>query len=176
LSWLLETMAYVASETYTSTSAPIQYAAVRAFRGGTDIQSYLLHARRILSALGQSLCARLKEAGVRVKAPEGAFYLFADFGLFAGALRKAGITTSALLCEKLLEDTGVAILPGSAFGRAPEELTARIAYVDFDGAQSLLASEALPLEKPLDEHFLATNCGDILCAADRIAEWLESYR
>ena len=36
LRWLLDAMANVASETYTSTSAPIQYAAVRAFQGGLN--------------------------------------------------------------------------------------------------------------------------------------------
>ena len=34
LGWLLDAMAVVASETYTSTSAPIQFAAVTAFEGG----------------------------------------------------------------------------------------------------------------------------------------------
>lgn len=176
LRWLLETMAYVASETYTSTCAPIQYAAVRAFRGGTQIENYLTHARRILSALGQELWHRLKEAGVRVQAPEGAFYLFADFRPFARVLRREGIRTSEHLCEKLLEDTGVAVLPGSAFMRAQEEFTARIAYVNFDGARALLASEAIPLEKPLEGQFLQTHCADMLTAVDRIVEWLEKYR
>ena len=37
LNWLLEAMAAVASETFTSTSAPIQYAAIRAFKGVKDI-------------------------------------------------------------------------------------------------------------------------------------------
>ena len=176
LRWLLETMAYVASETYTSTSAPIQYAAVRAFRGGIQIENYLTHARRVLSALGNLLWRRLRDAGVRVNPPEGAFYLFADFRPFARALRKAGIRTSADMCEKLLEDTGVALLPGSSFMRAPEEFTARIAYVDFDGARALVASEAIPLKNRLDEQFLATFCAGMLEAADRLVGWLESYR
>lgn len=38
LSWLLDAMASIARETFTSTSAPIQYAAVRAFKGGVDIE------------------------------------------------------------------------------------------------------------------------------------------
>ena len=45
--------------------------------------------------------------------------------------------------EKLLEETGVAILPGSAFGRPETELTARMAYVDFDGAKMLTALQKL---------------------------------
>jgi len=174
LGWLLETMAYVASETYTSTSAPIQYAAVRAFRGGIRIENYLKHTRRILGEVGNALYQRLNEAGVSVKRPHGAFYLFADFRGFASRLRKAGMRTSDALCERLLEDTGVAILPGHAFGRDPEEMTARIAYVDFDGARALLASESVPPGETLGDEFLSTYCGNILDAADTIARWLEA--
>ena len=76
LRWLLQAMASVASETYTSTSAPIQYAAVRAFEGGTEIEHYLWQSRRILAALGQWIAAQLNAAGVRTLAPAGGFYLF----------------------------------------------------------------------------------------------------
>lgn len=48
--WLLDKMACVASETYTSVCAPIQYAAVPAFKGGVYIEKYLWHVRRILAA------------------------------------------------------------------------------------------------------------------------------
>jgi len=44
LSWLKDAMTTFASETYTSVSAPIQYAAIRAFRGGAEIDHYLLLA------------------------------------------------------------------------------------------------------------------------------------
>ena len=37
LAWLEQSVAVVASESFTSTSAPIQYAAVRAFEGGEEI-------------------------------------------------------------------------------------------------------------------------------------------
>ncbi|MBU3914035.1 aminotransferase class I/II-fold pyridoxal phosphate-dependent enzyme, partial [bacterium] len=52
LMWLQEAMASIASETFTSTSAPIQYAAIRAFKGGVMLERYLAHSRRILSKLG----------------------------------------------------------------------------------------------------------------------------
>lgn len=38
-------MAVMASETFTSTSAPIQYAAVKAFEGGYEIDNYLRRTR-----------------------------------------------------------------------------------------------------------------------------------
>ncbi len=140
LHWLLDAMANVASETYTSTSAPIQYAAVRAFSGGAEIEAYLEQARGILSALGGYAARKLREAGVVVDTPQGAFYLFPDFSGGAERLRERGVTTSKELCSRLLEDTGVAILPGVNFGRPEDELTARIAYVDFDGAGAQAAA------------------------------------
>ena len=48
LDWLATAMAAVASETYTSVSAPIQHAAIRAFEGDAEIEQYLWQIRRIL--------------------------------------------------------------------------------------------------------------------------------
>ncbi len=172
LRWLLDAMAVVASETYTSTSAPIQYAAVVAFRGGLVIEQYLWRVRRILAALADALRERLLACGARVEAPAGAFYLFPDFSPFAERLGARGIGTSATLCARLLEETGVAMLPGSAFGRPPEELSARIAYVDFDGSRALAAAEVLPPDWPIDKAFLERYCGRTLAAVDRLCSWL----
>lgn len=172
LRWLLDAMATVASETYTTTSAPIQYAAVHAFRGGMRIERYLTSARKILAALGAACRRRLVAAGVDVLEPEGGFYLFPDFSAHSEALRARGVRTSAELARRLLDEAGVALLPGSDFGRPREELTLRIAYVDFDGAKALASLEARPLDAPIDEHFLAVHCHSVLQGVDRICTWL----
>jgi len=172
LHWLRDALAAVASETFTSTSAPIQYAAVRAFQPDGELDRYLLQARRILRSLGRRLTASIKLTGAEVVAPEGAFYLFPRFKRMSAKLRARGIRTSGDLCEQLLEDTGVAILPGSDFGRPPHELTARIAYVDFDGARALEAASAVPAAEELSEEFLCRHCGDTLEAVDRLCSWI----
>ena len=171
LRWLQDAMANVASETFTSTSAPIQYAAVRAFSGGSEIEAYLHHSRQILKALGRRLVARLEQGGINVQAPSGAFYLFPDFSPGVERLRRRGIASSSQLCEALLEDTGVAILPGSNFGRPDGELTARIAYVNFNGARALAMAKLAPADKPLDEEFLRNCCRGVLRAIDLICDW-----
>lgn len=173
LDWLLETMAAVASETYTSVSAPIQYAAICAFNGGVLIERYLCHARRILALLGNQCSQILTEAGIRVHAPEGGFYLFIDFTAMAEQLAEQGIKTSKTLCDHLLEETGVAILPGSAFERPRNELTARLAYVDFDGAKALAASELTPLDKPLPDNFTQIYCWTVIEAVKKIVDWIK---
>jgi len=171
---LLAAMTSLASETFTSTSAPIQYAAVRAFEGGHGLEVYLAHARRVLAALGRWAAARLRAAGARVLDPEGGFYLFPDFGALAERLAARGIRGSAELARRALEDTGAAFLPGREFGRPAEELTARLAYVDFDGAEALQASEQRPWSIPIDETFLRVHGHRTVCAIERLCEWLEA--
>jgi aspartate aminotransferase len=75
------------------------------------------------------------------------------------------------LCRRLLEDTGVALLPGSAFGRPEQELTARMAFVDFDGARALAAAEQMALDKEIDETFLREYCGKVLTAVELLTAW-----
>lgn len=174
LSALSNAMATVASETFTATSAPIQYAAVKAFKGGMEIERYLWNARKILKALGIKIHGLLSDSGIECPVPEGAFYLFPNFRNYADKLRVKNICTSKDLTAKLLEETGAALLPGSVFGRPPEELTARLAYVDFDGARALAAAETISPEESLPEDFISLYCSNILEGTQRIVSWVKS--
>lgn len=176
LGWMLDAMVAVASETYTSTSAPIQYAAVRAFKSSADIDDYRRHTRRILSALGRLCAEKLRRAGARVAEPQGGFYLFPDFSDMSDKMAAAGITTSKELCRRALDETGVAILPGSDFARPAGELTARIAYVDFNGARALEESRRIPPDNPLDDAFTNEFCRPALTGIERLCDWVDSFR
>jgi aspartate aminotransferase len=171
LRWLQDAMAIVASETYTATSAPIQYAAITAFNGSEKIDQYLKLSRRILKVIAKVLTEKLDKMHITFPRPEGAFYLFTNFEFYKEKLAAREIYTSVELCEQLLEDTGIAILPGSDFGRQPEELTARFAYVDFDGAEALKAAALIP-EGGLDKTFVNTHCAKLVEAFDKLEEWL----
>jgi aspartate aminotransferase len=166
-------MAAVASETYTSTCAPIQYAAVKAFQGGIRMERYLWNVRRILRALGIWVSERLSQAEVTVAPPVGAFYVFLDFARLAERLAARGLRTSDAVCRSLFEETGVALLPGTSFCRPPHELTARLAYVDFDGTRALAAAETLPRDLEIDRLFLETYASCVLAGVDRLCEWVE---
>jgi aspartate aminotransferase len=71
-----------------------------------------------------------------------------------------------------LADAGAALLPGAAFARLEEEFTARLAYVDFDGACALAASENVPLQKELPADFTQQWCGRVLRGVERIVDWI----
>ena len=173
LHWLLEPMSTVASETYTATSAPIQYAAVRAYEQDEELEDYLHQSRRVLRTLARTLSDKLRLAQVLHPKPEGAFYLFADFENHRSLLESKGITTSTGLCQRLLEETGVAVLPGSNFGRPESELTARMAFVDFDGEKVLQAASQVPAGQPLGEPFLRAHTPKVVEAIERVCEWVD---
>ena len=69
------------------------------------------------SARRQLVSERLASIpGVRIDAPAGAFYAFPD----VSAITQAAGITAAQLASKLLQEYGVALLPGTAFGAAGE--------------------------------------------------------
>ena len=174
LHWLMHAMATVASETYTSVSAPIQYAAIQAFLCGSEIEHYLSHVRKILSLLGNETAAILKAGNINVNNPTGGFYLFLDFTPLTEKLAAKGITSGSILCDRLLNECGVAILPGIDFNRPEQELTARLSYVDFDGAKALSASYTIALHEKLPDDFLQQYCGNVIEAAKIMVEWTNS--
>lgn len=174
LRWLLDAMAIVASETFTSTSAPIQYAAVSAFQPDAVIDRYLYNAQRILRIIGRTVHSRLEEMRIFAPKPQGGFYLFPNFYYYREKLLKRGVHNSQELCNQLLEDTGVALLPSFDFGRPSEELTARLSYVDFDGEQALHCAEKDYPDKALDSKFVERCAPNLLEAMNRIEAWLSS--
>ena len=104
--------------------------------------------------------------------PEGGFYLFLDFTPLVDVLARRGIKDSTGLCERLLMETGVAILPGVVFGRPSGELTARLSYVNFDGAKALAHSETIPLHLDLPQDFIPKICEETLAGTWAIVDWL----
>lgn len=162
---LQDALVGLGSETYSCASAPIQVAALTAYELDAMLHDHLARQRRILHAIGMAVYGALAGGGIRVHPPQGGFYLLVDFSSFADSLHQRGISTDAQLCDRLLDETGVALLPGSAFGMPAEELTARLAYVDFDGAAALAAAAAI-------EALLDPFAGKMLEGIGALRSWL----
>jgi aspartate aminotransferase len=71
-----------------------------------------------------------------------------------------------------LNDTGVALLPGIAFGRPAEELNARIAYVNFDGGKTLQTSREISMEQNLTMDDLGENAMLVKQGIENIINWI----
>jgi len=173
LRYILDAMAIVASETFTSTSAPIQYAAVEAYKIDNSINLYLKNSRQILKAVGLYTHKSLLKVGVTMPKPEGGFYIFPNFNKWKKDLINKNIFTSTDFCNALLKETGVALLPGEAFGIPKDCFTARLSFVDFDGAKLLKILKDNP-NIQVNDNFVEDYCKKMVLAIKKIELWLKS--
>lgn len=125
----------VASETYSCAPSPIQVAATSAYENKNLANEFLQKQIDLLKKVSTYCSTKLRQSGVKIHDAQGGFYLFPDFSEFKNKLAARKIETSEQLTSVLMEETGVALLPGSAFGMEQSNLTARLAFVDFDGEQ-----------------------------------------
>ena len=121
---ICEKLKVLASETFSSVSAPIQYAAISAYN--KDHSQYINSSKEILKNVGYYVYNNLKSNNVMINKPQGGFYLMPEF-------TNKKFKTSSEMCKKILLETGVALLPGSDFGFSEKKLLARLSFTDFDG-------------------------------------------
>ena len=72
---------------------------------------------------------------------------------------------------KLLNDTGVALLPGSEFGFSKDRLIARLSFTDFDGKDFM---DNLSKQKKLDYTLINKFAPKIVEGTKRLKAWVES--
>ena len=123
LTEFLKSLKSLASESYSTVNTPTQYASVKAYAQEHNL--YKLKVRAILKAVGRYVYNNLKSNNILIAPPQGAFYLMPEF-------KNKKYKTSSKLCEAILNETGVAMLPGSDFGFKPKKMLTRLSYTDFD--------------------------------------------
>lgn len=116
----------LASEIWSSTTTPVQEAAVVAYSPNESIEQYVHQSALAHGYLADHLYKTLTELDVPCPRPAGGFYLYPDFSPWRSALSTMDITTGAELVHYLLEEWDIATLPGSVFGEAPESLRLRL--------------------------------------------------
>ena len=150
------------SESFTSVSAPIQYAAVEAYKG--DHSAYLEAVKKILSFTGSYVYKNLKSNTINVIKPEGGFYVFPEF-------TNAKFSSSSAMCKDILNKTGVALLPGSDFGLDSNKMLARLSFTDFDGTAFLKNTLG---SKKLDSADLKKYAPNIVDGVSALKDWSNS--
>lgn len=112
---LIKAMATIQGQTSSHTSSISQYAALEALRGD---QSYLPDFVKTFEARRDLVCDWLSRApGLTCGIPDGAFYVFASCRDLLGVETPDGrtIQSDADFALYLLEQFGVAVVPGSSF-------------------------------------------------------------
>ena len=152
----------LASETFSAVSAPIQYAAIKAYEN--DHSDYINKSRNILKAVGNYVYENLKSNKVLINKPQGGFYLMPEF------LNKK-FNSSAEMCDDILNKTGVALLPGSDFGFDQNRMLARLSFTDFDGKKFM---EEIEDNTKIDDTLINELAPKIVEGVDKLKKWSES--
>ena len=162
LSKLLENIKTLASESYSTVNSPAQFAAVEAYNGNYD--DYKKRTVNILRSVGNYVYDHLKSNKVLISAPQGAFYLMPEFP-------NKKYKSSTELCETILDETGVAMLPASDFGFGPKRMLTRLCYIDFDGAEFL---NAVSNEEILSNEIIEKYAPNVVEGVKRLSNWAKN--
>lgn len=121
------------SQITSNPSTPTQLAALEAYRDGEASAAAIAEMGKAFRRRRDLVVSRIRELfpDVELVEPEGAFYVYFRVDtFFAGEVRDA--TT---WCSKLIEEAGVALVPGAAFG---DDRWARMSFAASD--EDLLAA------------------------------------
>ena len=120
---LVKAMSKIQGQSTSSINAATQWAAVAALEGPWDIVEKMAVAFKRRRDLAYDIICSWP--GAVCPKPAGAFYIFPAVDAFF----RADMPDSAAVCTKVLEEAGVALVPGSAFG---DDRCVRISYAVAD--------------------------------------------
>lgn len=138
----------VASEIWSSPAAPVQEAAAYAFTDPPELTERIALSSRLHGTLAHAVRDRFVAIGADVPAPQGGFYLYPDLS----HLRLGG---SADITRILLDEHGIGVLPGCAFGDDPAAARVRVAVSLLYGATTDERLTALNSTDPLQLPWIA---------------------
>ena len=143
----------IGSEIWSAPAGPVQQAAALAFSEPPELAERVALSRRLHGSVARAVGRRFAAAGAAVPAPQAAFYLYPDFSPLADVLLgRHGITSDEGLAAMLLDEYGMGVLPGSAFGEEGGRLRLRVAtamlYGDTDAERDAALNSADPCSLP----------------------------
>jgi aspartate aminotransferase len=116
---LIKAMAKLQSQSATNATSISQWAAVEALNGTQD---FIPKFQEIFEERRDLVVSMLNQAtGIECPKPEGAFYVYPSIRKLIGKKTAKGqvIDSDEAFATALLEDTGVAVVHGAAFGLSP---------------------------------------------------------
>ena len=164
---------------YTAVSTPIQNAAVAGFEISDELNEYFQTTRDIHKIMGEFTYRALTEIeGIKATKPEATFYLLADFNSFASDLQQSKITTSQKLSESLIvHPYHTAIVGGDSLVLERNDYSARIAYVDYDGAkvyENYMDNKPKTASERIE--FVKTNAPKIVAGIQMIKKFFDTIK
>ncbi|MFJ9850460.1 pyridoxal phosphate-dependent aminotransferase [Streptomyces sp. NPDC101150] len=139
---LREAVVAAASEIWSTLAGPMQQVARYAYAEPPEIVERMRASARLHGAVARAVHRIAVEAGAECRPPTGGFYVYPDFAPQRETLARAGVTDSASLAARLLDDSGIVVLAGHLLGDDPHALR-------FKAATSLLYGDEHQQEQAL---------------------------
>ena len=79
--------------------------------------------------------------------------------------------TSSEMCDNILKETSVALLPGSDFGFDKNQMLARLSFTDFDGQEFMKHTQS---GQTIDKNLILKLAPKIVEGVDKLKKWSES--
>ncbi|MEU5361966.1 pyridoxal phosphate-dependent aminotransferase [Streptomyces sp. NPDC005925] len=156
----------IASQIWSSPTAPVQAAAAYAFAEPPEITEHVAVSRRLHETVVRAVADRFTRAGARLHPVRATSYLYPDFEpLRTHLARTHGVHGGDDLARHLTDRHGLGVLPASAFGEAPRALRIRAATSRLYGDTEEQRRAALAAPDPLGLPWIKG-------AVDRIADVL----
>ena len=148
----------IASEVWSSAPMPMQHAAAYVLTEPPEVVQHVDASRRLHRAVTTAAYDVVVQAGARCRPPSVAFYLYPE-------LPDLPFGGGAELADHLLEEHGIAVLAGEAFGDDPAALRFRMATSLLYGDSDDRKLEALHSDDPAALAWIAS-------ALERLAQGL----
>jgi len=162
-----------ASHTYSCAPAPLQHAVARALlRDGEELRTYVVGARKVLAAVASYCQTQLAAVGVVGHIGKAGYYFMPDFEVLRPALAARGITTGQGMCDLMLQEAKVALMPSSSFLLPPTDLTTRFCYVNFEGAPCLEELARKGEDFWPGDDFVRQFCPDLVDGVASLVAWV----
>lgn len=146
--WLMKAMSILQSQSTSNASSISQAAALAALEGPQEflkewVQEFQDRRDYVVGALNDM-------EGIECLVPHGTFYAYPSCADYMGAVMPHGdhINNDADFCAYLLEEAGVATVPGSAFGRSPHfRLSYAVGMTTLEQAMGRIGTALAKLKK-----------------------------
>ena len=167
-------MKKMASQLYSCVSTPIQFASLPLYKGAPEARDYIRKVCKTLKIVSDHVVPAFKQAGIKIHYPDGSFNLLPDCSHMPKAeglrIKYMEIAPDMGLNEwviaKQFDETKVACVPSTFFGRDSNELTCKMALVDYNGTQALENVDAMSTDQ-----FLREVCPNVVNGVDQMINW-----
>jgi len=168
-----------ASHTYSCAPANIQHAVARALaQDSLALREYIVSCRSILSAVAKYCHSKLSAVGVKGNIGRAGYYFMPDFANVRDNLARKGATSGQQMCDLMLKEAKVALMPSSSFLLGEDALTVRFCYVNFDGDRCIeyvRGKGGCDVYTP-DVKMVEELCPDLVSGINSLCQWVNGLK